>query len=95
MIKGQAYYLMGRYDAAIAEFERVVERNPEFPRGHLALAAAYAQVGRIEDAEWEAEESLTLLPDFTLARVRQREPYKDPAHLNRYIEGLRKAGLPE
>jgi tetratricopeptide (TPR) repeat protein len=94
-IKGQAYFLMGRYDAAIAEFERVVERNPEFPRGHLGLAAAYAQVGRVEDAEWEAEESLTLLPDFTLARVRQREPYKDPAHLDRYIKALRKAGLPE
>ncbi len=94
-IKGQTHYQMGRYDAAIAEFERVVERNPAASEGHLFLAAAYAQVGRIEDAEWEAQEILTLLPNFTLARMRQREPYKDPAHLDHYIEGLRKAGLPE
>jgi TolB-like protein/Flp pilus assembly protein TadD len=94
-IKGQAHYLMRHYDAAIAEFERVVERNPANPAGHLGLAAAYAQVGRIEDAEWQAQEILALFPDFTLARERQREPYKDPAHLDRYIEGLRKAGLPE
>jgi TolB-like protein/Flp pilus assembly protein TadD len=94
-IKGQAHYLMGRYDAAIAEFERVVDRNPASSEGHLFLAAAYAQVGRIEDAEWEAQEILTLFPDFTLARVRQREPYRDSAHLDRYIDGLRKAGLPD
>ncbi len=94
-IKGQVLNLMGRHDAAIAEFERVVERNPANPAGHLALAAAYAQVGRIEDAEWQAQEILTLFPDFTLARMRQREPYKNPAHLDRYIENLRKAGLPE
>ena len=94
-IKGQVLNLMGRHDAAIAEFERVVERNPANPAGHLALAAAYAQVGRIEDAEWQAQEILTLFPDFTLARMRQREPYKNPAHLDRYIKDLRKAGLPE
>jgi adenylate cyclase len=94
-IKGQAHYLMGQYEAAIKEFERVVERNPAAYGGRLWLAAAYAQVGRIGDAEWEAQEILALFPGFTLARVRQREPYKDPAHLDRYVENLRKAGLPE
>jgi adenylate cyclase len=94
-IKGQAHYLMGHYEAAIKEFERVVERNPAAYGGRLWLAAAYAQVGRIGDAEWEAQEILALFPGFTLARMRQREPYKDPAHLDRYVENLRKAGLPE
>ncbi len=32
---------------------------------------------------------------FTLARERERALYKTPEHLARYIEGLRKAGLPE
>ena len=38
---------------------------------------------------------LTLLPDFPLSAARTRAPYKHKAHLDLYIEGLRKAGLPE
>ena len=62
--------------------------------GHLMLASAFAHAGRIEDAEWEAEEVLVLRPDFTLAAERERSAYKDPSHLNYHLEGLRKAGLP-
>jgi hypothetical protein len=36
-----------------------------------------------------------LLPEFSLAREMERVPYKNPADLERYIDGLRKAGLPE
>jgi adenylate cyclase len=94
-IKGQAYFLMEDYTGAVAEFENVVESNPHFPRGHLMLAAAYGQVGRIDDAEWAATEVLTLLPDFSIEKARQTTPYKNPADMERYIEGLRKAGVPE
>ncbi len=91
---GQAYFLLGRYQAAIPELQKVVEANPEFLTGHLWLAATYSQAGQIEEAEWEAEEVLTLLPDFSLAAERERAPFVSPG-LDRYIEGLRKAGLPE
>ncbi len=94
-IFGQSQFLMQRHAQAITLFEQVVESNPHFPGGHLGLAASYGQLGRIDDAEWEAAEIMTLLPDFTLARERQRAVYKNPAHLERWIEALRKAGLPE
>ncbi len=42
-----------------------------------------------------AMELPTLLPDFTLSAERVRAPYKRQEHLDLYIEGLRKAGLPE
>ncbi|MCH8835564.1 MAG: tetratricopeptide repeat protein [Proteobacteria bacterium] len=92
-IVGHAYFLMGRYAEAATAFERVLERNPQFPGGHMTLAATYGHLGRTADAEWEVEETLTLLPDFSLARERRRALYKNPADLERYIEGLRKAGL--
>jgi adenylate cyclase len=91
---GQAYFLLGRYQEAIPELQKVVEANPEFLTGHLWLAATYSQAGQIEEAEWEAGEVLTLLPDFSLAAERERAPFANPG-LDRYIEGLRKAGLPE
>ncbi len=92
---GHSFLLMERYDEAIEAFESVVAVNPEFPVAHLTLAVAYAQSGRIEDAEWEAEEILTLLPGFTIERDRRRHPYLNPADMERYLQGLRKAGLPE
>ena len=90
---GHAYFMMGRYEEAATAFERVLDRNPQFPGGHMTLAATYGHLGRTVDAEWEVEETLTLLPDFSLASERRRALYKNPADLERYIEGLRKAGL--
>jgi adenylate cyclase len=92
---GHAHFLMGRYEEAISAFEKVLESNPHFPGAHLLLAAAYGQLGRVEDAEWEAAEVLTLLPQFSIADEQQTAQYKEPTDLERYIEGLRKAGLPE
>ncbi len=45
-------------------------------------------------APW-AMELLTQLPDFTISAARARAPYKRQEDLDLYIEGLRKAGLPE
>ena len=43
--------------AAAAAFERALERNPDFIVARRELAASYAHLGRIEDAEWEAKRS--------------------------------------
>jgi adenylate cyclase len=93
-ILGQAHFLLRQTEEAIAQFEKSIESNPDFVVGHLMLASAYAHAGRIEDAQWEAEEAIVLLPDFTLTAEREKAAYKDPAHLEYYLEGLRKAGLP-
>jgi adenylate cyclase len=94
-ILGQAQFLLKQTEDAIAQFEKSIESNPDFVIGHLMLASAYAHAGRIEDAQWEAEEILVLLPGFTLTAERKKAAYKDPAHMEYYLEGLRKAGLPE
>jgi adenylate cyclase len=94
-IVGDSLFLMGRTEEAVSAFKKAIELNPQFARARRRLAAAYGQMGRIEDAEWEAAELLTLEPDFSIARERESEMFKNPADLERYIEGLRKAGLPE
>lgn len=76
-------------------FLDVIERNAHFPGAHLTLAALYGNQGRIEDAEWEAAELLSLRPDFSLHKEAESIPYKKRENLDFYINGLRKAGLPE
>jgi adenylate cyclase len=92
---GQSHFYLAAYDAAATAFEDVIERNPAFIGGHKMLAATYARMGRIDDAQWAAAEILTLQPNFTVAEERARAPYKMPRDLNLYIDALKKAGLPE
>jgi tetratricopeptide (TPR) repeat protein len=90
-----AFHSLQRYDDAIAAYRRTISRNPDFFYPHIHLAAAYAQLGRMEEAKAEAAEALRMDPSFSVQRVAQRLPYKDPAALARLVDSMRKAGLPE
>jgi adenylate cyclase len=93
IIRGQTYFTLGQYDRAIEALKQSVERNPSSQRARMWLAASYALAGRIEDAEWEADELLTIAPDFSVTRVGEAVPYRNPTHLARFLDGLKKAGL--
>ena len=94
-IEGHAHMLLGDYQRAIEAFQNVIARNPGFPGAHVTLAATLGNLGRIDDAEWQAGEVLTLLPHMSLARERERRPYTRDADMDWYLEGLRRAGVPE
>jgi adenylate cyclase len=90
---GQALYILGRYDEAVAAFEQGIASNPASERLHVWLAAACAQAGDMECAEWEVTQILTIDPGFSLQRIGDTFPFKVPADRERILEGLRKAGL--
>lgn len=92
---GHAYRLVGRFDEAITTLKRLVTRNPDHLTAHVLLATLYSDLGRDEEARAEAAEILRLSPQYSLAAVRQRIPYKDQAVLERQLAALRKAGLKE
>jgi adenylate cyclase len=90
---GQAYFILGRYQEAIDAFEKGLETNPSFERLRVWLAAAYALSWRLADARWEVEQITTLNPGFSLERIRQAFPFRDPADLEDFLDGLRLAGF--
>lgn len=46
----RAYLRLGRYEEAIAEFERVLLLSPNYPRAHFYIAEAYRAKGMIAEA---------------------------------------------
>ena len=101
-VLGNAAFFTGRYQDALREFRR----GGEYGIWHHAnLAAAYGQTDRTEEAQAEIAifvenrrkqlaESGTPLPDSDLELVRERiERFRRRVDQDRYLDGLRKAGL--
>jgi TolB-like protein/Tfp pilus assembly protein PilF len=93
---GIAAFVAGRHEEAADWAKKTADANPQFPAGHRTLAASYGNLGRLAEAEAARERLQELLPHLTIAQLRESLPYfKNSDDLERYLDGLRKAGLPE
>jgi len=88
---GLGYYLKRRYEDSVRVLERGLTRKPDFAGHHIALAAAYAQLGRSEDAANAAATALRLNPFFEVDSY--GSVFRNPADRAAITHGLRKAGL--
>ncbi len=93
---GIAAFVVGRDEEAAEWARKTVEANPQFPAGYRTLAASSGNLGRLAEAQTARERLQELQPHLTIAQLRESLPYfKDPDDLEHYLDGLRKAGLPE
>ncbi len=90
---GLAYWTMGRYDEAITNYKKALDRAPKYELAQIGLTASYSAAGREEEARAQAEELLRINPKFTIEHVAKTIPYKNPVDKERFIDALRKAGL--
>jgi tetratricopeptide (TPR) repeat protein len=89
---GQAQYAAGQYEAAIKSLRNEATYRTGSRR---FLAAALAQLGRLEEAREEARLFLARNPHFRISYWVETQPFRDLATRDRMVEGYRKAGLPE
>jgi adenylate cyclase len=94
-LMGCAYYMLKRYGEAVGWLSECALRLPNLQWPHLWLAGAYAQAGQLEEARAETAEVLRINPAFTIESWKRIVVFKDPKDLEHYVDGLRKAGLPE
>jgi adenylate cyclase len=92
---GSAYSWVGRYEEAIAFYKKAIQGAPNDILTHRGLTRTYGWAGRIEEARAQAAEVLRIDPKFNLMRYEKRSPFKNQVDRKRFIDGLRKAGLPE
>jgi Flp pilus assembly protein TadD len=95
LCKGWAVLAAERYEEAIELAIRAAEANPEFPDVYAVRAAAEGQLGRVDAGRSTLGELLRRLPGLTVADERLNRPFARAADRERFLTGLRKAGLPE
>lgn len=88
---GLAYYLRGRYEDAVNIVRRGMSRQKDFVGHYITLAAVYAQMGRVDDAENAARKVLKMHPFFEVNDY--GSAFRDPSDREKIADGLRKAGL--
>jgi tetratricopeptide (TPR) repeat protein len=86
-----AYYLTGRYEAAVEQAQLNLREPQGAHFGHALLAAAYAQQGRVDRAAAAADALWRMDPMFDPQAFGSK--LQNPSDLERLRDGLRKAGL--
>jgi len=92
---GMANYTLKHYAEAARLWRECTSRFPNVLWPHEWLAAAHAQSGQLEEARAEAAEVLRINPGFTIQGVKRLWVYKSPDDVEHFLDGLRKARLPE
>jgi adenylate cyclase len=89
---GQAQYAARDYASAVETLRREETYRTNSRR---FLAASLAQLGRLDEARREVEMFLVTHPYFTIGHWIASQPLRDAAITDHFVEGFRKAGLPE
>ncbi len=94
-VAAHAYRLLKRSEDAVVLYQRSIKQTPDYISPHIGLTASYAEMGRLDDARTQAAEVLRIDPRYSIGRYATALTYKQPEHVQRNLEALRAAGLPE
>lgn len=94
LCKGWSAFTAERYEEAVEFATQACEANSEFPDIYAVLAAANGQLRRAAAARAALDELLRRMPGLTASDERVNRPFARAADRDRFLEGLRKAGMP-
>jgi len=92
---GRVQFVLGRYDEAEATFKRRLIHMPTSDVTRAYLASLYGHTGRHDEARRLWQELMALNPAYSIEHTLRVLPYRNPATLEQFVAGLRKAGLPQ
>jgi adenylate cyclase len=90
-----AHLFAGRYDEASSWAEKASRDRPNAAGAARVAAASHALAGRLEQAQKAMARLRQIDPALRISNLRDVLTVRPPEVLARYVEGLRKAGLPE
>ena len=86
---------LGRYEEALTWLEACSRRTTFLSNWRRYLAATLAQLGRLDEARAAMPDPALPQTYATIGEIRRLDAYLETVEFDRFIEGLRKAGLPE
>jgi tetratricopeptide (TPR) repeat protein len=92
LLLGQAQYAARQYEGAVETLRREETYRTSSRR---FLAASLAQLGRLDEARREADMFMVSNPHFTIGHWVATQPFRNDATRAHFVDGFRKAGLPE
>ena len=92
---GLALIMAGDCEAALTPLKEALLRYPGVVTPHRHLAVCYMRLGREADARNEVAEIIKLEPAYSLQRLSFRLPFKHQEDRERYLDDLRRAGVPD
>jgi len=90
-----AHFFAGRTEAAEAWAEEAVRRQPNYRIAACVLAANRAMAGRVAEADRAMATLRRIDPELRVSNLLASFPLRRPEDVERWTEGLRRAGLPE
>ena len=91
-----AHFVAGRYDQGWQLAERASREQPYFVNALRVAASCNALAGRVDEARRCIARALQLDPGMRISNLKDRLASSfPPAHLGRFVDGLRRAGMPE
>jgi adenylate cyclase len=95
----RSYTFKRRYEEALASSKQLHDRSrrDEYPEDWalVHLVGIYAASGREDEARVCMAQALKINPGLKLAFFKKTQPFKNPAHLQRELEALIRAGFPQ
>ena len=93
--RGIAAYVAERYEECVDICNEALREYPGYASSLRQLTAALAMLGRQDEAKAALDKLLQRMPGLTISQVAKIVPVRYPADHERWLEGLRRAGLPE
>jgi tetratricopeptide (TPR) repeat protein len=90
-----AHFIAGRYAEALSWAEAAMRVRPAFLLALCTAAASGAMIGRIAEAEKATARLRQLDPELCIRNLNNLFPTRRQEDFARWVEGLRRAGLPE
>lgn len=87
--------LAGRYQDAVVAAQPILREHPNFTAVYVPVIVSLAYLGRIEEARNVLRQLLAVQPGFTIKMFEEISPLERAEDRERYVIGLRMAGLPE
>jgi tetratricopeptide (TPR) repeat protein len=90
-----AAFVTERYEEQVERAQLMTQAIPDHPAGWRLLAIGLACLDRIDEAREAVQRLLRVVPHDRIELMRKGQAGASPDNLERMVEAMRKAGLPE